>query len=91
MKKWFGIRIMAGICAALGWWGLLYPQLAFTPDTVSVKLAAEDGTFKEQSLEWDFDSRLYLDLLNAGPDRIIFRSKVMADFSSILEAFHNGD
>ena len=91
MKKWLGIRILAGICAALGWWGLLYPQLTFTPDTVSVKLAARDGTFQEQSLEWDFDSKLYLDLLNAGPDKIIFRSKIMKDFSSLLEAFRNGD
>ena len=91
MKKWLGIRISAGICAALGWWGLLYPQLTFTPDTVSVKLAAEDGTFQEQPLEWDFDSRLYLDLLNADPDKIIFRSRIFTDFSSLLEAFHNGD
>ena len=35
-KKWTKFRIIAGMCAALGWWGLLYPELALTPDTVKV-------------------------------------------------------
>ena len=39
-KKWLGIRVAAGLCAALGWWGLLYPELALTPDTV--KVSAQD-------------------------------------------------
>ena len=37
MKKIrLGIRITIGLCAALGWWGLLYPELVLTPDTVRV-------------------------------------------------------
>ena len=35
-KKRLGIRITIGLCAALGWWGLLYPELVLTPDTVRV-------------------------------------------------------
>ena len=91
MTKWLGIRIVTGICAALGWWGLLYPQLALTPDTVAVRQMTESGVLQEQPMEWDFDSELYLELLNAGPDNIIFRSKFLLDLSSLLEAFHNGD
>lgn len=91
MKKWLGIRIAAGIFAALGWWGFLYPQLALTPDTVSVRQTTESGSLQEQPVEWDFDSELYLELLNAGPDNIIFRSRFLLDLSSLLEAFHNGD
>ena len=91
MKKWFGIRIATGICAVLGWWGLLYPQLALTPDTVAVVPSAENGNFDEQSLKWDFDGSLYLDLLSAGPDKIIFRFKIFKDLNSLLEAFRNGD
>ena len=91
MKKWLGIRIATGICAVLGWWGLLYPQLALTPDTVSIISAAEDGNFEEQSLKWDFDGSLYLDLLNAGPDKITFRFKIIKDLNSLLEAFRNGN
>ena len=91
MKKWLGIRITTGICAALGWWGLLYPQLALTPDTVSVISETEDGGFEEQSIKWDFDGSLYLDLLNAGPDKITFRFKFFKDLNSLMEAFRNGN
>ena len=91
MKKWLGIRIAAGICAALGWWGLLYPQLALTPDTVAVRQTAEIGVLQEQPVEWDFDSKLYQELLNAGPDNIVLRSRFLLDLSSLLEAFHNGN
>ena len=91
MKKRLGIRIATGICAVLGWWGLLYPQLALTPDTVAVIPSAEDGRLEEQSLKWDFDGSLYLDLLNAGSDRIKFRLKIFKDLNSLMEAFRNGD
>lgn len=91
MKKWLVIRLATGICAVLGWWGLLYPQLALTPDTVAVIPSKEDRNFEEQSPEWDFDGSLYLDLLNAGPDNIMFRFKIFKDLNSLLEAFRNGD
>lgn len=91
MKKWLGLRITTGICAVLGWWGLLYPQLALTPDTVTVIPSTDDGKFEEQSPQWDFDGSLYLDLLNAGPDKITFRLKIITDISSLLEAYRNGN
>ena len=88
-KRDLGIRIIIGLCAALGWWGLLYPELVLTPDTV--KIVAEDGAEEPDSLELSFDSRLYLDLLNAGRDKIIPRSKLLTDISSFWEAFHDKD
>ena len=88
-KRDLGIRIIIGLCAALGWWGLLYPELVLNPDTV--KIVAEDGAEEPDSLEWSFDSRLYLDLLNAGRDKIIPRSKLLTDISSFWEAFHDKD
>ena len=90
MKKRLGIRITTGICAVLGWWGLLYPQLALTPDTVAIISETEDGSFEEQSLKWDFEGSLYFNLLNAGPDKITFRFKILKDLNSFLEAFRNG-
>lgn len=90
-KKWLGIRMSIGICAALGWWGLLYPELTLTPDTVKVIQLSEDGESLTLSQEWSFDSNLYWDIINAGSDRITFRSKLLTDFSSILEAFQNGN
>ena len=50
-----GIRILAATCAALGWWGLLFPGLTLTPDTVRV-VCEEEG--KEA-----FPEHLYLELL----------------------------
>lgn len=88
-KKWFGIRMGLSICAALGWWGLLYPELTLTPDTV--KVVYEDAKDDEQSQPqvWRFDSRLYWDILNASPGKITFRSRLLTDFNAILEAFHD--
>ena len=91
MKKWFGIRIATGICAAIGWWGMIYPELALTPDIVLIRTETEDGGLQEQSPDWDFDSELYMELLGAGPSRIVFRSRILTDFSSLLEAFRNGN
>lgn len=90
-NKWFGIRIVISLCAALGWWGLFYPELALTPDTVVLRLNDDGEVIRELSPEWNFDSTLYRDLLNAGPERISFRSKLYTDFSALLEAIYNGD
>lgn len=90
-KKFLGIRVVLGMCAALGWWGLLYPQLTFTPDTVSIKAEDKDGTMRDEEAEWDFDASLYRELLAAGTDKIILRSRLLSDFSSLWEAFHHGN
>ena len=90
-KKWLGIRMLVGLCAALGWWGLIYPELTMTPDTVVIRLSDDGGIMREQPLEWDFDSSLYRDLLDAGPQKITYRSRFITNFSSLWEAFYNGD
>ena len=90
-KKWITIRVLVSMCAALGWWGLLYPELTLTPDTVKVSAVDEDGTISDLPLEWSFDSNLYLDLLNAGPGKITFRSKLFTNLSSFWEAIHDKD
>ena len=87
-KKWTGIRATAGLCAALGWRGLLYPELALTPDTVKVSAEDEKGTALSQTSEWSFDSSLYLDLLQADREQITFRSRVFAEIGLLWEAFH---
>ena len=90
-KKFLGIRVALGMCAALGWWGLLYPELAFTPDTVAVKVEDKNGVLQDIAVEWDFDANLYRELLSAGPDNLILRSRLLTDFSLLWEAFHHGD
>lgn len=90
-KKWFGIRILISVCAAFGWWGLIYPQLALTPDTVVIKTEAEDGGCQDLPPEWDFDGSLYRELLSAAPGKITFRSRLFTDMCLLLEALENGN
>ena len=59
-KKWINIRIIAGMCAALGWWGLLYPELALTPDTVKVICINQEGQEQILPSEWNFEDAFYL-------------------------------
>lgn len=90
-KKGLKVRIIIGLCAALGWWGLLYPELVLTPDTVKVVAEDEEGELRALPAEWSFGSGLYLDLLKAGRDKITPRSKLFTDISLLWEAFHDRD
>lgn len=90
-KKWINIRIIAGMCAALGWWGLLYPELALTPDTVKVICINQEGQEQILPSEWNFEDALYLELLEADRDKIHFRSKLLTGLQSLWEAFQHGN
>ncbi len=87
-KRWIGLRVAAALCAALGWWGLIYPELTLTSETV--KISSESGE-NDPETEWRFDNSLYLDLLNAGPEKITFRSRLLQEISLIWEAFHDSN
>lgn len=84
-KKLTGIRIAFAVCAALGWWGVLYPELTMTPDTYRV--VCEDGTVQadENMVEWDFDNDIYREILNADRSRIRFKSKLFQSAARYLE------
>lgn len=86
--KWIGLRIAVSLCAALGWWGLLYPELTLTPDTVTVSEESAKGESGRKTRNWCFDDNLYLDLLNADRDQITFRSRLLTDIGSLWEALH---
>lgn len=90
-KKWLGMRILVGLCAALGWWGLLYPELVLTPDTVKVSVQDEDGNLVPLEQEWSGEGSLYRELLNADGGQIALRSRLLKDISSFWEAFHDRD
>ena len=88
-QKWLEIRVAIGLCAALGWWGLLYPELALTPDTVRVSAEDSAGEPSDQSPQWSFDSSLYLDLLNADRENITFRSRLLTEIKELFQSFNN--
>lgn len=75
-RKQIGIRIVFSICAALGWWGLLYPELTMTPDTYEV--VSEDALeVQEDLLEWDSEEDIYWRILETESGRIRFKSKLL--------------
>ena len=88
-RKWIGIRIILSLCAALGWWGLLYPELTLTPDTIKIVEENEDGEISDLPWEWSFDSELYQELLNADRDSITLRSRLLTHISLFWEALHD--
>ena len=90
-KKWVGFRIILSMCAVIGWWGLLYPELTLTPDTIKVIAEDENGNPEALVPEWDGYGSLYLDLLRAGEGKITFRSKLLTNLSTFWETLHEGN
>lgn len=79
-----GLRVTAIVCAALGWWGLLYPGLTLTPDTV--RIICEDKEITADSRQCPNDG-LYLDLLGTDRSNIRFRSRLLTELNALWEAF----
>lgn len=78
LKGFFkGFRVFLTVCAVFGWWGIIYPELTMTPDTYQVFYGDETVQKQQEVVEWDFDSTIYLDILNADPSQIRFRSKLL--------------
>lgn len=79
------LRIACCICAAMGWWGVLYPELTLTQDTYRII----DETGRELTLEtyehWDAGKDVYLKILEAEPDQIRFRSKLVEAIAHLGE------
>lgn len=83
------LRVIVSMCAVLGWWGFLYPELTLTPDTV--KIISTETEIQTVQTAWDFDCDLYRELLNAKPEQITFRSKLLTDLKVFWEALQNED
>lgn len=79
------IHIILGICAAFGWWGLLYPELAMTPSTYNVVYADEAVQAQENVIEWDFDNDMYWKILEADSSQIRFRSRLLMNINVLQE------
>lgn len=84
-RKWTGIRIVFGICAAIGWWGMLYPELTMTPDTYTVVWEDEAVQLEENMVEWDSDSDIYRMILEANESQIRFKSRFLMQLESVLK------
>lgn len=84
-KKYAGIRVAFTICAALGWWGMLYPELTMTPDTYEVVWEEAVPGAEEKLPEWDADSDIYRMILETDSSRIRFRSRLLTKADEFWE------
>ena len=76
-------RVVVTLCAALGWWGVLYPELTMTPDTY--KIVTEDAVIMEElgETEWRFDNEIYEKILKTDCSRIRFRSRLLMNLNAL--------
>lgn len=91
MKRiWTGVNAVLCICAVLGWWGVLYPELVLTTDTYRICGGQnEQGIQDEQNLSPDQD--IYWNILKADRDEICFRSKLLIEWNKFMEALNESD
>lgn len=79
---WQGIRVSAVCTACYGWWGVIYPELAMLPSTYEIvyeEQAEETKTVQKDAevVEWNSDSQIYWKILEADPEQIHFKSRLL--------------
>ena len=79
-KRGILCRLVALAC--YGWWGVIYPELTMLPSTYEIvyeEQAEETKTVQEDAevVEWNFDSQIYWKLLEADPEQIHFKSRLL--------------
>ena len=90
-RKWQGLRMAMVCCAAIGWWGLWYPELSTAADTYAIVL--EDGTVLSASevVECEFGEQYCEELLQADNSQIRFRSRFLQWLEEYFEKVGSED
>lgn len=81
---WQGIQVSAVCIACYGWWGVIYPELAMLPSTYEIvyeerEVPADTETVQKSPkvVEWNSDNRIYWEILEADPEQIRFKSRLL--------------
>ncbi len=71
--------LMLLIFVGMMWWGLIYPELCFVEGTYekAVGISAEFFGRQGEKADEKTDEEAFFELLEAEPDRIIIKSKIM--------------
>ncbi len=78
-----GIRVLTVALACYGWWGVIYPELTMLPSTYEIvydeQETAETDTVQTspEVVEWNSDSQIYWKILEADPEQIRFKSRLL--------------
>ncbi|MCM1102453.1 MAG: hypothetical protein NC079_11905 [Clostridium sp.] len=84
MRK-HAISAVLAICAALGWWGALYPEFTLLEGTYGI-VYEEDATSGDETSESATDAAaLYWNILNADSSRIRFKSRLFTVGKTLQE------
>lgn len=75
IKKRINLKLLIWVCAALGWWGIFYPEFTLTSDTC--RIVDESGSYIEMDDDYS-GIELYGDILQAGRSHIRPRSKLLS-------------
>lgn len=75
IKNKINLKLFVWGCAALGWWGIIYPEFTLTPDTC--RIVDESGSCVKMDEGYD-GIELYGDILQAGRDYIRPKSKLLS-------------
>lgn len=82
IKSKMNLQLLVWICAALGWWGIIYPEFTLTSDTC--RIVDESGSYVE--MEDDYSGiELYEDILQADRNHIRPRSKILSVITALSE------
>lgn len=78
-----GWKVAVVALACYGWWGVIYPELTMLPSTYEIvyeEQAEETKTVQKDAevVEWNSDSQIYWKLLEADPEQIHFKSRLLA-------------
>lgn len=83
-------RVVSGImavCAAIGWWGALYPQFTLVEGTYGIVYEDETVMIGEDMTKSELEgSKLYWSLLNEDCSNIKFKSRLLTDWREIHES-----
>ncbi len=93
MKRiWEGIKIVLCVCAVMGWWGVLYPELVLTTDTCRIfDDSGSEGQEIQKGQECPAGQDIYWDLLKAEKGDIRFRSRLFTEWNKFMEALNESD
>ena len=79
-----GWKVAAVALACYGWWGVIYPELTMLPSTYEIVYEETEATEAEtvqtgpEVVEWNSDSQIYWKILEADPEQIHFKSRLLA-------------
>lgn len=87
-KKWLHrlvqtVRVLTVALACYGWWGVIYPELTMLPSTYEIVYDEQETKEAEavqtdrEVVEWNSDSEIYWKILEADPEQIRFKSRLL--------------